>query len=161
MKSELTIDRATAREIYPDAPERIKKKLEETFGIEEFIPKDYETLISFDDCCKRQGTTEEEFNKRFLNIGLDLDTIDFERLKIINAAINAGWKPNYKDDTQKKWFPVFTVSYSGFGFSYSVYGYVRTFTPVGSRLCLQSEEQSNYSATQFPDVWKSFITNNQ
>ena len=117
---------------------------------------DYKTIKSFDDACRACGTTEEEFNTKFQNLGLDSDTINYEKLKIIARAINNGWTPDWNNTNQQKWYPWFKLS-SGFGFLVSDFVCGCTGAGSGSRLCFESEAKSDYAAKQFMDIYKQFI----
>jgi hypothetical protein len=117
---------------------------------------DYKKIKSFDDACRACSTTEEEFNARFQNLGLESDTINYEKLKIITKAINNGWTPDWDNTRQLKWRPWFRLS-SGFGFHGSAYGYVTSDADSGSRLCFESEAKSDYAAQQFLDIYTEFI----
>ena len=160
----LKIEKETAKRLYSDAPEWFKQDLINEFGEKTFEKKDYENLETFDDCCKVCGTTEEEFNSKFLNIGLSPDALALERLGIINKAINGPeWKPDYSNPDQQKWFPVFKASSPGSGFSFTGSGYlfVSAVADVGSRLCFESEEKSLFSGTRFTKFWEALITNKE
>ena len=50
-----------------------------------------------------------------------------------------------------------SVLSSGFGFDGSDFNFTVTHTPVGSRLCFKTKEQSDYCATQFIDLYKQFL----
>lgn len=77
---------------------------------------------------------------------------------MVAKAINKGWEPDWNNSNQYKWWPYFDLS-SGFGFSYSDYGYGGTDTSAsGSRLCFESEDKSEYAATQFIEIYKQFLT---
>jgi hypothetical protein len=132
----------------------MSEKLREKAVVKEF---DYKTIKSFDDACRACGTTEEEFNAKFKNLGLDSDTISYEKLKIITKAINNGWTPDWNNTRQYKWWPWFRLS-SGFGFDGSGCDYGYAGTSVGSRLCFESEAKSDYAAEQFIDIYEEYIT---
>lgn len=152
----LELQKRTAKRLFPDAPDWFQKIMKETFGEDFFKKKHFTEIKTFSDACEAIGTTEEEFNKRWENLGLPNDTISYEKVKIVVKAINQGWTPDWDNSNQQKWFPIFNLS-SGFGFSYSHYYYGITFTHVGSRLCFESEEKSDYAAKQFIDLYKQFI----
>ena len=119
---------------------------------EAFKKKDYKDIKTFEDACE------------VLNIKPNLvftysdpkDEIAFKKLKIIIRAINEGWTPNWKDGDQKKWWPWFNLS-SGFGFAYSDFVYAYSGTTVGSRLCFETKEKSDYCANQFLSLYKDFL----
>lgn len=83
--------------------------------------------------------------------------VAFKKLCHIIRVINENWQPDWSNTNQRKWYPWFKLS-SGFRFSYSDFDYGRTNTTVGSRLCFESEEKSDYTATQFIDLYKKFLT---
>lgn len=152
----LKIEEKTAKKLYPEAPDWFQDQLIDAFGKECFTKKDFTSIKTFNDACIALGASEEEFNRGFEKIKLSSDTINYEKLKIIVKAINQGWTPDWNDTNQAKWFPYFKVS-SGFAFSVWHYNYTTSLTSVGSRLCFESEEKSNYAAKQFTDIYKHFL----
>jgi hypothetical protein len=118
---------------------------------------DFRTIKTFNDACKAFGTSEKEFNKKFDALGLDPDTINYEKLKLVIKAVNNGWKPNWQDCNQPKFYPWFEVLSSGFGFDSSSYNCTFAFTGCGSRLCFQSREKSDYTAKQFIELYNGFL----
>ena len=154
---ELTITEKTAKELYPETPNWFQKILKETFGKKCFEKRKFDEIKTFDDACRECSMTELDFNENFGNKGLSIDTIAYEKLKIIIRAINQNWQPNWNDENQKKWWPYFNLS-SGFGFSGSVYDYDFTGASVGSRLCFESKEKADYAANQFLKIYEDFLT---
>jgi hypothetical protein len=79
------------------------------------------------------------------------------KLVIIAQALNEGWKPNWSDYNEYKYYPWFNMR-SGSGFSY--HGYVSWLagTTVGSRLCFKSRELAEYAGEQFIDIYNDFLT---
>ena len=142
-----------AKRIYPEAPQWLREKLEQEFGADYFQTESYEEIKNFEDACAKLDIDP-------LSVTNEADALDeaaYKKLKVIVKAINAGWEPNWNNTDQRKWWPWFRMS-SGFGFSYSNYGYRLTITGVGSRLCFQSEEKSNYAANQFLNLYEEFLT---
>jgi len=149
----LTIEKQKAKKLYPEAPEWLKKELEEEFGKDNLKAEDFENIKTFDDACNK-------FNVHPGDVFHDKDTPDeiaYKKLKLIARAINNGWVPNWKNENEKKWWPWFNLS-SGSGFSNSDYGYSGTTSGVGSRLCFESEEKSEYTANQFLDLYRDLLT---
>lgn len=158
----MQLTKEKAKELYDYVPDSFKRELEKEFGKKTLVKEEYEKLNSFDDCCRICGTSEEEFNKKFLPLGLSPDALNLERLGIINKAINGpDWKPDYTNSDQYKWFPVFEASSSGFGFSHSGYDFGSTHAHVGSRLCFETEDKSTFSGTKFMKYWEALITNKE
>jgi len=154
---ELTLKKTTAKKLFPESPVWFQKVLIETFGENYFKKRDYTDIKTFADACEECGTTEEEFNERFASLGLDADTINYEKAKIVVKAINQGWTPDWSNSNQYKYWPYFNLS-SGFGFSDSVYDFGNASTTVGSRLCFETKEKCTYAAKQFIDIYEQFLT---
>ena len=97
---------------------------------------DFRTIKTFEDACKKTGTNplylpdlasvEEEFRKPM---------IAYYKLLIVYKAISNGWRPDWNNYSQWKYYPWFRVLSSGFGFSDSNYNYDNTNTNVSSHLC--------------------------
>jgi hypothetical protein len=149
----LNIDQNTAKRLYVESPDWFKKQLEDEFGQDMFKPKDFESIRTFEDACAKIGIDPG----KVFDGSETSDEIAYKKLKIITAAINQGWKPNWNDVDQRKWYPWFNLS-SGFGFDDSYYDFVHSFAGSGSRLCFESEEKSTYAGTQFIDLYEQFIT---
>ena len=154
---ELTLKKTTAKKLYPESPEWFQKVLTETFGADCFKKREFYDIKTFADACEEIGITEEEFNYRFAALGLDPDTINYEKLKIVAKAINQGWTADWDNTDQQKWWPYFKLS-SGFGFSDSLFSFDCTGAGVGSRLCFETEKKSTYAANQFIDIYEQFLT---
>lgn len=78
------------------------------------------------------------------------------QLFIIIDLLCEGWKPNWENSNQYKWYPYFKYTDSGFGFSDSAYW--SGGTSVGSRLVLPTSELASYAGTQFIEIYKKFLT---
>jgi hypothetical protein len=113
---------------------------------------------------KKIKTLEDAFNltdykgSRTQKEDETLDEFRYRCLKQVAKAINQGWEPDWSNTSGRKWWPYFRVLPSGSGFSGSGSDYGYGFTYVGSRLCYETEEKSNYAATQFADIYSEFIT---
>lgn len=110
------------------------------------------------------------------------DVLAYMKLRIIAAALNEGWKPQFTED-EWRWYPWFTLwteeelseksdewkadrhlistgdysgDYAGFAFAYSVYAPSATHSNVGSRLCFKSEALATYCGKQFISLWADF-----
>jgi|SRR5665647_337756 len=153
----LKIEKETAKKLYPNVPKWYQKEMVAEFGEEFFKEEGYESIKTFDDACRACGTSEQEFNEKFSNLGLDIDTLNYEKIKVVAKAINQGWAPDWSDADQYKYYPYFKVLSSGFGFSGSDYYCTYADATVGSRLCFESREKSDYAAAQFIDLYKQFL----
>lgn len=133
--------------------EQVKKTAKD-----ETVEFDFRTIKSFEDACAKEGIDPEKLP--------DVSMIPEEFAKLIIAAyklmvifkaINNGWKPDWSNYNQLKYYPWVRVLASGFGFSHSYYDYVGTFTSVGSRLCTDSSEKAMYIAEQFKAEYKDYF----
>ena len=149
----MQIEKTTAKRLYDESPKWFQEQMEKEFGKEFFQKKAFKDIKSFEDACKALGID----HKKVMNPNEQEDIIAYKKLVIIIRAINQGWKPNWNNSSEKKWWPWFNLS-SGFGFSSSYYYDASTGATVGSRLCFESQEKCDYAATQFIDIYKSFLT---
>ncbi len=149
-----------------------------------------ERIKTFEDACNELGK-HHSFVLQYTAINDSLlpgeeqakDVIAYLKLRIIVAALNEGWEPQFTED-EYRWYPWFalwteeelsnksdewkadrhlisTGYYSGdnAGFSYSSSDFApsRTYTYVGSRLCLKSEALATYCGKQFIDIWADYV----
>ncbi len=144
----LTIDLQKARTLYPKATGDFKDMLENTFGSK--LQQDItERVKSYEDACRELGIRPLDFD------GYDeADEIAYIKLKTIAKALNEGWKPNWTNSNEYKYYPWFDLS-SGSSRSY----YYRDFasSAVGSRLCFRSKELAIYAGKQFIEIYKDFM----
>jgi hypothetical protein len=56
----LTLQKSTAKKIYPDAPDWFKELLEENFGKDLFKKRSFEDIKTFEDACEELGIDPEE-----------------------------------------------------------------------------------------------------
>lgn len=83
------------------------------------------------------------------------------KLFIVADALNEGWKPDWNNDEEYKYYPWFdlekheTYNPSGVRFYGVNYGY--DYSDVGSRLCFKSREIAEYAATQFLDLYRDLM----
>ena len=151
---ELKIQKSTAKKLYPETPDWFKEVLIETFGKDSFEKKDFKSIKTLQDAAEETGHGQGYLRTQ------DPETRDewaYRMLKMVAKAINQGWVPDWNNSDQKKWWPWFNLS-SGFGFSDSCYYYGLASTAVGSRLCFETEEKSDYAANQFMEIYKEFLT---
>lgn len=150
---ELTLQKSTAKKVYPDSPEWFKKVLEENFGTDLFKKRTFEDIKTFEDACEELGIDPETVTHE----NDTPDEVAYKKLKVVIKAINRGWVPDWNNNNQYKWWPYFNLS-SGSGFSDSYSNYYYAGTSVCSRLCFESEAKSNYAAKQFNELYKQFFT---
>lgn len=153
--SKLKISKETAIKLHPEAPNWFKKVLDESFGEDTFKPRDWHDIKTFEDACEALGITNESHTPIFDEDEAP-DEIAYKKLKVIVAAINQGWQPDWSNSDQYKYYPYFNLS-SGSGFSGRGCDFGYSYSSVGSRLCFESKEKCLYAAEQFKSIYKDFF----
>jgi hypothetical protein len=149
----LEINESLAKRIFPEAPKWLKELLIENFGQKHFTKHDFRDIRTFKDACEEIGID----GGTVLHNEDTEDEIAYKMLKVIVKAINQGWSPDWTNGNQQKWHPWFMLS-SGFGFVGSYCYSVVANASVGSRLCFETKEKSDYCAKQFIDLYEKFLT---
>ena len=75
------------------------------------------------------------------------------KLVVITEALNEGWKPDWKDYSEDKYYPWFKND----GFSFDGVGGWFASSAVGSRLCFKSEELAKYAGKKFIKLYKDYF----
>jgi hypothetical protein len=153
----LQIDEKKARGLYKNASDEFKSMLEDAFGTKFFRQSVLDRIKSFEDACYESGLDPNAVIEDFEEAGLSLDEINYKKLKIIAEALNEGWKPDFSDLNQKKWFPWHRVQNGSLVFSYSHLAASGATTYIGSRLCCRDKKTSDYFGTQFIDEWAGYL----
>lgn len=111
------------------------------------------------------------------------DLIAYLKLRIITAALNEGWTPQFTGDEYRyyTWFDLYgeqewndlsedtkrqrgvlfggyasNGAYAGFVFAFSHYAPSGTLASIGSRLCFKNRELALYAGKQFASLWLDF-----
>lgn len=119
---------------------------------------DFRTIKTFEDACTRLGIDPSNLpDVSMIPEDLAKPIIAAYKLMIVYRAINNGWKPDWSDRDQYKYYPWLSVLSSGFGFSYSNSFYDNSLSSVGSRLCTDTSEKAMYIANQFEAEYKDYF----
>jgi len=116
-----------------------------------------ENIKSFDDAVKVTGrpTTPD-----FSNVPEDLREF-FEaqyQILVITEALNEGWKPDWDNSNEAKYYPWFQKSVSsGFVFGSAYFSYSYANAGYGSRLCFKTRALAKYAGEQFIDIWNKIL----
>ena len=148
-----------------------------------------ERVKTFEDACRELGE-DHPFVLAYQNTNLsdpevaedNRDILAYMKLRIIAAALNEGWQPEFTED-EWRWYPWFTLwteeelsekddewkskrvilplddysgDYAGFAYANSDNAPSDTGTSIGSRLCLKSEALATYCGKQFISLWADF-----
>lgn len=192
MNNNLTISRENALAAYDNTDANGRELLEHLFGKELFVKKDItERVKTFEDACAVLGD-ENQFvllYNVFINefsvtkhIQSDKDVLTYLKLRIITAALNEGWEPQFTEDECRyyPWFEFFTQSelnemsddekcrvVGRASYSSGAYGglaYANAFSASsgsggggGSRLAFKTRELAEYAGRQFVELYADFV----
>lgn len=171
------------RALYPDVFNRPQKRAESNRPVTERVK-------TFDDACHELGETHplvQHLNlfEHHLADHLDGmgDVLAYLKMRIVVAALNEGWTPDWGSKDEYKWYPWFYIlteeeyndlddddkcrvvgrashsagAYGGFVYSHSYYGSSGTGANFGARLALKSKKLAIYAGRQFGELWASFF----
>jgi hypothetical protein len=146
-----TLDKSTAKKLFIEA-KKFQEMLEKIFGKKNLTEFDYHNIKSYEDALEVEDPIEEDKL-------LSTDSYGLQCLKkiqhIVRIVNGPDFVPNILDTKQKKWAPWFKVLPSGLGFAASIYFCDCPGTVVGARLCYESKEKSDFTASQ-PEILKLY-----
>ena len=119
--------------------------------------KDIDKIKTFEDVCEIVGIDANKFNQHCLEQYLEEDEIAYKKLKLIISVINEGWKPDWEDKNEYKYYPYFNMAGS-FSFVVTNYHYEYSVADVSSRLCFKTKNDAIYTANHFLDLYRIFYT---
>lgn len=154
----LVIDEAKAKKIYKTASDDLKADLETTFGKSVLSQNIMDRIKTMDDVYKELKIKPTPiYPYPHAESDSELHSINcYVNLTLIAKALNEGWKPDWTDDEQYKYYPWFDLS-SGSGLVFLRFGYGFALSTVGSRLCFHSRELAEYAGKQFIEIYKGFM----
>lgn len=148
-----------------------------------------ERVKTFDDACKELGIDAEAIQQQWQDAGITmLDEVAYQKLRIIIAALNEGWEPEFKED-EYRYYP-YCILYTkaeieqkddewkdehnlqlwiGGGYSYngancglasahSGLAWSLASARFSARLAHKTEELAIYSGKQFTELWANYYT---
>lgn len=170
--------------------EQVQNEMHKVFGEETFKPKDImERVKTFEDACRELGEDHpfvRSYNGYANNIHEnnknDTDILAYLKLRIICAALNEGWEPQFTEDEWRyyPWFTLWTedelseksdewktdrhlistgeyqTDYAGLVSALSHFAPSNAHAIFGSRLCLKSDTLAVYCGKQFINIWADF-----
>lgn len=113
---------------------------------------------SFEDACQVLGISTNVPEVKGLPRKHQKAIIANYKLIVIAEALNEGWKPNWQDSDEYKYYPWFDMSNpAGVGYSNANYTASYTSATVGSRLCLKNRELAIYFGQTFTDLFNDSL----
>lgn len=148
-----------------------------------------ERVKTFDDACKELGIDAEAIQQQWQDAGITmLDEVAYQKLRIITAALNEGWEPEFKEDEYRyypycilytkaeieqkddEWKDEYNLqlwlgggysnygAYCGLAYAYSDYAWSNATASFSARLAHKTEELAIYSGKQFTELWANYYT---
>lgn len=128
--------------------------------------EDYEEITdrvkTYEDACKVLGV--EPINEQNAKAqGFRSDEIARRKLETIAAALNEGWKPDWNNTDQYKYYPYFYIQENAngasAGLSYASANNTASLTnaAIGSRLCFYASRLARYAGNQFTDLYEQIL----
>ena len=105
-------------------------------------------VTSYKEACDVLGLVESDVIKP----DYDTRTTAFAKLSVIIEVLNEGWKPDFTDENQKKYYNYFKVENGLFVFCDVIYYWRSMYVP--SALHLKNEELAMYAKDTFLDLYK-------
>lgn len=113
---------------------------------------------SFEDACQVLGISTNVPEVKGLPRKHQKAIIANYKLIIIAEALNEGWKPNWQDSDEYKYYPWFDMSNpAGVGFSHTHSAASSSSANFGSRLCLKNRELAIYFGQTFTDLFNDSL----
>lgn len=159
MKKQLFIEESEARKLYLTASPEFKQMLETTFGKEFFSMKITDRVKTYEDAGKELGCdpNDELSDDEMMLNGFSPDELILRKIKVITKALNEGWKPDWNNNDQPKYYPYFKMSSGGFVFYDTYYDCSAASAGYASRLCFKSRELAEYAGKQFQKLYSDYI----
>lgn len=113
---------------------------------------------SFEDACQVLGISTNVPEVKGLPRKHQKAIIANYKLIVIAEALNEGWKPNWQDSDEYKYYPWFDMSNpAGVGYSFTNSAASAATAKVGSRLCLKNRELAIYFGQTFTDLFNDSL----
>lgn len=141
-----------------------------------------ERVKTFKDACNELGIEHDKWVQDKKDLGLEADVIAYLKLRIIAAALNEGWKPQFTTDEYRyfPWFYLYTQSeidemseeeksrvvyrshsvanaYGGVACANTLYDSSNSNSYIGSRLAFKTRELAEYAGRQFVEIWADYV----
>lgn len=128
--------------------------------------EDYEEITdrvkTYEDACKVLGV--EPINEQNAKAqGFRSDEIARRKLETIAAALNEGWKPDWNNTDQYKYYPYFYIqenakgAYAGLSRANTDGTAANAGAYIGSRLCFYASRLARYAGNQFTDLYEQIL----
>ena len=114
-------------------------------------------IASYEDACRVLNI--QPINEEVFNIFPKEDQrsmLAYHKLTVITRALNNGWKPNWDDPNEWKYYPLFRYVNAGLSCAYTAFTASSTTANIGSRLCFPTSALAKYAAEHFADLYRDY-----
>ncbi|MDV3537941.1 hypothetical protein CMU94_02240 [Elizabethkingia anophelis] len=116
-----------------------------------------EKVKSFEDACQLLGIEPNVPEVSMLPENHQKSIVAHFKLIIIVEALNEGWKPDWSNWNERKYYPWFEMSDSSGRFSFGGSGNRGSISACAARLCLKTLVLANYIGKTFVDLYKEYF----
>lgn len=194
-KGNITISKQDLLKAYREAEPSQKEFMKQLFGADTFAINFMERVKTFQDAVNELGDDNplvQQFvcvcNIAFNNssVKFDADIIAYLKLRIIAAALNEGWEPQFTED-EYRYYPYFYFytkeeyeqlsdedkgrvvgraggnanADGGLVVAFAVNDSSHSYSRSGVRLAFRTSELAEYAGKQFLDIWADFVFKGQ
>ena len=114
-------------------------------------------IASYEDACRVLNI--QPINEEVFNIFPKEDQrsmLAYHKLTVITRALNNGWKPNWDDQNEWKYYPLFRYVNAGLSCAYTLAAAASSYADIGSRLCFPTSALAKYAAEHFADLYRDY-----
>lgn len=118
---------------------------------------------SYTDACNVLGI--EPMNEQDMKArGYRPDEIARRKLETITEALNEGWKPDWNNTDEYKYYPYFYIKENakaqgtaGLAYAYAINAASSSAARIGSRLCFHDSETARYAGRTFTELYEQIL----
>lgn len=114
-------------------------------------------IASYEDACRVLNI--QPINEEVFNIFPKEDQrsmLAYHKLTVITRALNNGWKPNWDDQNEWKYYPLFRYVNAGLSCATTSAAASNALASLGSRLCFPTSALAKYAAEHFADLYRDY-----
>lgn len=150
----LNITDESVKQAFKNAGKEGKQVLTDLFGKQVSLYDNItERVKSFEDACQVLGISASVPDVKGLPRKHQKAIVANYKLIIIAEALNEGWKPNWQNSDEYKYYPWFDMSKTaGVGCSLTANAATLASAYFGSRLCFKNRELAIYFGQEFTDL---------
>ena len=150
----LNVDKKNALKAWREADNKGKQMLENLYGKEIFANQNVmDRIKTFEDAMEETG---RKGAPDFSDLPKDMRRhfIALYKMEVITEALNEGWKADWDNSDENKYYPYFIMSPSSFAFGGSSYAIAYAGAGSGSHLFYKTRGLAEYSSKKFIHIWK-------